>query len=727
MPRRPYVPDLVGDAAYPTQPQSRVGFSETMEPVYGNVIDDILTPEVRDALVPAAYTNAYGVTNSNAEQGAITDKSGDALTSALGILDKTVAAWRWDGFSVQLPSMLTEAVNVVSDVLDTIIGFMEAVKALLEIAAAFMLSLGDALKILIDNLKKRLDEMLSLFTGKTGVYGIHIPLSMPLGPDMAARIDFLKKAKVAVKNVAAKGVTGVGLSESGWAGRTMLSMLPDAADFSGTVGGNEGFIATLRDSLADPLDYNKPEFGPNAWVGGYVVMYGGTDLTRLLTLWGDLKKLFGNFFGNDPGPASPPGPKGLALEVLSPKMTAIRGLAPRVHVRWDRPSVKFSLSSFYPQWVPVADVVYSTVDSGDYTPAKKAANLLRINGFETGTQPDLGLSEKAIYRASILPGSHVDETFTSDDLGRTYAYRIGRRFKYAYGSDDYAIDPNTGAPGILEVLSDTARVLLPYDAKGSSTGTLPNWFSASLAELLPQCVIDLIEDLKVVLKRLLDLVSDFPSVLLEIIQSVMDELQRWVDLANRLKALLELIKSVLDIGAGAFAMGFFGLGGNDFLMNTLTSSIANAPDKGRSMSQVSQQPDQAAASITTRVNKLGLRIEDQVAKGSFTDFLSGAHVPDFGPSDSVGGFVLMAGDESMQAALQTYKILQTLFGGGDKVKSKQALQYDIDQMLQGLGGSGLGGPTIEDILGPAPVADKAKIFDENMVGTGDPGNKGDSC
>lgn len=727
MPRRPYVPDLVGDAAYPKQPQSRVGFSETMEPVYGNVVDDILTPDVRNALVPAAYKNAYGVTNSNAEQGAVTDKSGDALTSALGILDKTVAAWRWDGFSLQLPSILTEAVNVISDVLDTIIGFMEAVKALLEIAAAFMLSLGDALKILIENLKKRLDEMLSLFTGKTGVYGIHIPLSTPMGPDMAARVEFLKKAKVAVKSTAAKALSGVDISASSQAGRVMLGMLPDSADFSGTVGGNEGFISTLRASLADPLDYNKPEFGPNAWVGGYVVMYGGTDLTRLLSVWNNLKSLFGNLLGSDPGPAEPPGPKGLALEVLSPKMTAIRGLAPRVHARWDRPTIKFSLSNFYPQWEPVEDVVYAMPDQGEYTATERAKYLLRINGFETGRQPNLGLSEKAVYASSLLPGSHIDDTFTGEDLGRTYVYRIGRRYKYAYSKNNYAIDPNTKQTGILEVLSAPARVLLPYDASTKSSGALPNWFSASLAELLPQCIIDLIEDLKVVLKRLLDLVSDFPNVLLEIIQSIMDELQRWIDLAYRLKAILDLIKSVLDIGGGAFAMGFFGLGGNDFLMNTLTSSIANAPEKGRSMSEAGTSPDTVTDSITTRVNKLSTRISNRLEAGKFDDFLTGAHVPDFGPSDSVGGFVLMAGDESMQAAMQTFKILQTLFGGGEKAKSKQALQYDIDQMLQGVGGSVEGGPTVEDILGPEPVIDSNKMFAEDMTGTGDPGKKGDSC
>jgi hypothetical protein len=89
--------------------------------------------------------------------------------------------------------------------------------------------------------------------------------------------------------------------------------------------------------------------------------------------------------------------------------------------------------------------------------------------------------------------------------------------------------------------------------------------------------------------------------------------------------------------------------------------------------------------------------------------------------------VLLAGDESMQAALQTFRILKTLFGGGEKVeKSTGARSYEVDQLL---GVSAVPDYTakINAVLGPAPTYNKQTLFSESLLGTDDPDTAADGC
>jgi len=712
MARRPYNPDRSGSFKPKESTHSRVGFSAEMRPVYGTIVDDILTEDVRNALVPAYYKTGYGITTSNSEAGVISDKSGDALTAALGILDDTVAAWRWDGFSLKLPDVLETSVSVISDFVNTIVGFLEAVKSILDVIAAISLGLSDALKVLVDNLKAVIDDVLGLFTGETGIYGISIPLSSPGGAKASEKIAFLKSATSTIKLATSKTLVDLGITPSSIPGRATLSMLPPGASLPQTIGGTEGFINTLESSLSDSGDLNRPTFGPNAWVGGYVIMYGGTDLVVLKNLIDRIGELFGKL-KIEQSKALPPRPTGLSLEVLSPRTTSANLGSPRVAVRWDRPKIRFSLSSFYPNWDPIEDIIYKVVDPYALSVSQRYDRVLTYDSFYRGID-DYSLlgCEVAKYDTNGFPRSHIDESFTPEDLGKTYTYRIGRRYRRATADKTYA-------PGSVLVLSAPASALLPTEP-GRSRSIAPDWTSATIGEFLPQSFVDLLNTLRETIFNILDILSDIPNVLLDMVQNIIDEIQKWIDLSRRLQAILNLIKKVLDIGAGAWAMGFFGLGGNEFLINTLRSSIDNAPS---GTAKASSPPVTPSQNLSDFVENTEARFEG----ATFSDWVSTSVVPDFGPNDSVGGLVLLAGDESMQAALQTFRILKTLFGGGEKVeKSTGARSYEVDQLL---GVSAVPDYTakINAVLGPAPTYNKQTLFSESLLGTDDPDTAADGC
>lgn len=708
MSRRPFTPDRAGNSKPTQYNHKRVGFTEKLEAVYGSVIDDVLTTEVRNTLSPAYYRTAYGITTSNSEAGVVSDKSGDALTSALGILDDTVAAWRWDGFSLKLPSVLEASVDVVVDFVNTITGFLEVIKGILEIVAAFPAGLSDALKILVDSLKARIDEILGLFNGDTGIYGINIPLSSPSDAKVSEKVAFLKSATSTVKLGVSKALVGVDVSPSSIAGRATLAMLPTSVDLPQSVGGTQGFIDTLESSLNDVGDLNRPTFGPNAWVGGYVIMYGGSDLVALKGIIDRIGSVFKSV-GLEQSKAFPPRPTGLSLEVLSPKLTPEYLGSPRVAVRWDRPKLKFSLSNFFPHWEPVEDIICRVVDPYTLSISDRYDKALQYNSFY-GSIDDFDLLDTVVarYTSKMYPQFHIDNSFSFDDTGKTYTYRVGRYYRRRTGADTYD-------PGKLLVLGAPSSVLIPAEPS-KSRSFAPDWTSATIGQFLPAEFVELLNTLRETIFNILDVLTDIPNLLSEMIQNIIDEIQKWLDLAKKLQAILALIKKVLDIGYGAWAMGFFGLGGNQFLMDTLKASINNPPKNAGKASTAKPQGDNFLdRTVSTFENT------------SFTDFTASSVVPDFGPKDSVGGFVLLTGDESLQAAQQTYSILKTLFGGGEKQsRSAAGLSYDVDQYL-GVSAVPDYSSSIDAILGPAPVVDKKTMFAENLSGTSDANKASDGC
>jgi hypothetical protein len=489
-------------------------------------------------------------------------------------------------------------------------------------------------------------------------------------------------------------------------------MLPSTASIPDTVGGTEGFINTLESSLLDPGDLNKPVLGPNAWVGGYVIMYGGTDIVGLKAL---IDRIQGLFRGNtiSTSKALPPAPTGLTLEVIGPSVSPGNLGAPRVAVRWDRPKLKFSLSNFFPHWEPVEDLIYKTVDPYTLSIGERYDSVLKYDSFYRGTD-DSYLKEcaTASYEAKMYPQKHIDDDFSPEDLGKTYSYKVGRRYRRRTG-------PNTYDEGTILVLSPYSSILLPNEP-GSSFSIAPDWISATLGEFLPESFIALLDSLRETIFNILDIISDIPSLLGEMVQNLIDEVQKWINLAKRLRAIVDLIKKVLDIGAGAWAMGFFGLGGNEFLMNTLRSSINNAPEGTQ---KASAPPLAASQTLSDFVENTATRYD----QASFKDWVSTSVVPDFGPNDSVGGLVLLVGDESLQVAQQTFRILKTLFGGGEKVeKSTGARSYEVDQLL---GVSAVPDYTakINAVLGPSPTYNKQTLFSESLLGTDDPDTAADGC
>ncbi len=676
MARRPYQPDKNGANAHPSNRQRRVGFDQQLQPLYGALTSDVLLEGAARARELDQKTNFSGVTNSNTERGVVTDDTGDALTTALGVLDGVTAAWRWDGFALQLPTALKTGVDVLADVVGTIRTLLEAVLAILKIVEAASLINLDALSIIVNVLKSQIEDILSLFTGGTGVYGINIPLQAPPGKDSAARVAALQATTVNLRTAVAKGL-GIDVSHNTKAGkinnRILSDVLPIAAVHPARQGGMDGFIETFEKSLDDELDLERPQLGSNAWVGGVVIVYGGTDLGLLQQQWRGLLGLFGGFVGDNKGLELPPAPTGVSAESL----VSISG-APKVAVRWDRPKVKFKLTGYYPAWNPLRDVLYVAADLDTISPKSKSwtDDIANYNELVNLNRPVAAYARTTVA-TSAWSKTYIDEAYTAEDAGKTYVYRVGRVY-------EKQMSATLTSSFEVEVLSAPFKLRLPHEKGSVSAGVAPNWVSGRVSDFLPPALVALLDELRVVLNQLLDLPVDFTGVLTDVVQSMVAEVEKWVALARRLDALLQMVKGLFDISAGFHALSFFGLGGNEFMKSVLRDSVANAPTPN----EEDTTPDEDDPSLS---ESLQARLE----KTSFTDFLADNKVPKFDGDDTVGGMAFVAGDQSMQAALATYRLFQTLFGVGDNSKTTPERQYDIDVALGG-GGDGRPAPIFGD-------------------------------
>jgi len=712
MARRPYKPDNVGKNSYPTNQSQRVGFDQQMKPVFGIAVDDVLLATEKRALEVAQYRNYAAVTNSNAEQGVIADETGDALTAALGVLDSTVAAWRWDGLSLKLPNAFASGVDALADIVNTVKSLLEAVLTILKLIEAAQLARVDALSAIVNAVKAEIEDVLGLFTGTTGVYALSVPLQAPPGPDAAKRVAKLEATTVNLREAVGSAL-GIGSSYSTSASdirnRISAGVVPTAANKTASRGGMNGFIDTFEASLNDVDDLERPQLSSNAWVGGIIIVYGGTDLGLLHQKWLDLLALFGDFIGSNAGLDLPPAPTGLRVEALASATDA-----PKTAAHWDRPKVSFKLSGYYPAWQPQRDILYATKDLNTASPASAewAAGIADFVKFHDRGKP-VAAFERTRVDTDLWSKTYIDEDFVPGDAGDTWVYRVGRVYKKKLSSSltsDFEV----------EVLSAPVSVLLPKERGASSGGIPPDWVSGRVSDFLPAGLVALIDELRVVLNQLLDLPVDTAGLFSDLVSSMVAEVEKWVALARRLNALLAMVRDLFNISAGFHALSFFGLGGNAFMVDVLKDSVQNAPASNLN----DPTPVDGDASLSERLS-------ERLEKTSFTDFVADNRVPKFGDEDTVGGLAFLAGDASMQAALDTYRIFQTLFGIGSSTSSTPELQYQVDVLLEG-GGDGRAEPVFDaafNIVGAVDAADveAGSAFGEDMGVVTRHSDEGSAC
>ena len=126
-------------------------------------------------------------------------------------------------------------------------------------------------------------------------------------------------------------------------GLYMLMVVPEMKgwpDHTGTTGGIDGFFETVRRSIDDPYDPNRPQASSWAWVGGTIVVVQASDISQVIGAMNSLLALFGwnKQIGLPPVSGVTAGVVGTTGNILTDLDaligTATTGTIPKVQVRW---------------------------------------------------------------------------------------------------------------------------------------------------------------------------------------------------------------------------------------------------------------------------------------------------------------------------------------------------------------------------------------------------------
>src|SRR6185369_8562865 len=199
----------------------------------------------------------------------------------------------WQSFVIQVPGK--DALEPVRNVLETIVIFLDVLKAILDTIKIFLIDFGNPIKALVEALIKLIEELfLSLkATGISAYFDIPDPTSDP--------------------------------------------------NFDRFVGGFQAFTERFKGSLFDPLDFNRPQPRAGSTQSGFVLLVVDSDSPfTLLERAKQLQRFFGREF-TSPRFEPPDNLKGLPVgdkgdPILAVASVFTKGPIKSVQLSWSLPT-----------------------------------------------------------------------------------------------------------------------------------------------------------------------------------------------------------------------------------------------------------------------------------------------------------------------------------------------------------------------------------------------------
>ena len=617
--------------------------------------------------------------------------------------------WIWAGFKLEILKPIQPIFDLVLSVLDFLLALLEAVKTILEVILAFIVGLDALLKAVVQKILDTIKDLLGFLDGKTGIYSLTIPPQFPPSENTGARLQLLNDMGISISKDLITKHTGNILTEfdedkslSADDPYKRFNLVPSGVTVA-PVGGMRGFIDTVSASLSDTQDTRRPQFGPTAYVGGLMLIYGFTDLTRVLDFLKKMKKLFADF-GKDVALSSPPSPSGVSAKVIGLTPALEGGKVPDILVQWKKVEPEYDRSVFAniasyransSRWIIANHRVYKTEElKGDLALPVE----LQLREFAAGDGekywPKAKIYEfpetRTFHRfesqlgTSVFYFDEISKTEKNKDyLGKTILYKVAHVYERyepnnealrtagLLDSDGYVLEKTGGPRVTFEAVSPAVRIVIPEKAVGTG-GPPPNWTKwASMADLLPD-MKKAVEKLMFYIKTIAGLIGDLSGILQQLIKNIIAEVDFWLKLGTKISNLIELFRDLLNPSVGGYSLIFYGLGGNDFMLKILEDSYA----EGLKIEEEKQAAGEASFAIGAEqrdnnvdsvLNKLGLAEgakKFQHLKGADA-FFNTNPVPTFGKNDAVGGWIVYAGDESVTAVLSIIEVIKLLFAQDD--------------------------------------------------------------
>jgi len=484
---------------------------------------------------------------------------------------------------VGIPEAVKDTVSGIGATLEKIVSALETAKTILEALRALVISLEDALKILLEEVLNRITSILNIFKVDAKVRVLAIPPIIPspngstVGPSDIDTSIVNGFAKVVDKAfVAADGSDG---SLPGFLTRENLrDQLVGFSQSGRNMQGSATFLDTFSKSFSDEKDFNRPT-ETLGWSAGLLVKAGFPSAQEVLTTWEQIQKLlisgYSKFFDDDPQ-LSPAKPAISRVKVVGYDDALASA---DLFVDLNNPSGALEGTDLYPSLVKYAGETYDLYVVQDPStvadPTQKAQlfqpfDKYRDNNFE-GLDPVASGGFPTFGNASALELAinSSQETISSDSSGQfllqgsTYSLKL--RVKYnRYFLEDGAYVLNNPDEEIVRY-SSPVSIRIPVNPNLSarpliSEGVPPNWLKYGKDWTFP-----VFDDLKVYFNKLVEYLRSFLSTASNAIQQIINLYIRLIDkLRGVLQVLLNvnyLIEKLLNLELGASVVTFTSNGG----------------------------------------------------------------------------------------------------------------------------------------------------------------------
>jgi hypothetical protein len=182
--------------------------------------------------------------------------------------------WSKINTATWIPREVYTIATSLTNIIDPLISALDFTKQILDIVKIFIIDISDAMKILLEQIKKTIDDFINDLSA-TGLYILYVLPGKP-GITPYAYPQYFRELPKSSFNI-------FDPNNPSW--------------FDSVKGGYSAFIAKIVQSFDDPADGRRPQFSDDAMVGAYVMMFdsgtvGPDDVAKFIRSIQKLMKLF---------------------------------------------------------------------------------------------------------------------------------------------------------------------------------------------------------------------------------------------------------------------------------------------------------------------------------------------------------------------------------------------------------------------------------------------------
>lgn len=489
-------------------------------------------------------------------------------------------SWKSANFDAEVIKQGEDTLNIIKGFQAVISGINTGSKALLEALSLFSLELDAramALELALNGARNALNDLLKPAAG-------HLLVVPPIPP-------FKRDAGPPVIPIR-------GLGDLAYAALVNKAGIPE---FLGD-GGNYGVYRKFVESLFDEADFSRPQYSPDTFMAGAIVVLGATNYLALLRDALNLSSVLGI--------AAPTPVSGYQMPV--PQNVKVRPIAvPRTSNFKDSPTIDlagFDIPSNIPSRLvvlqrPTAPETFTVRVSWD--PVKN-----RILDFNFGNPAPVTFTPTRVHvyvkpYEKIKPGEDISayEEFSMPIAGflgafggvssvllrnvpSQHAYYVSVAFscQVSTGEEDIGDEPVIIYP-MYETLSHQARISLyqqsPYQRVVD--GKVPDWIAVQNPMMLLPAVQDIAALIQGVIDSIISSYAGYKNEADYILDQLTAKTARLEQLTAKLSKALESAAAfnALQFVSGAHVATFTGRGGVSYLMKTVGDLLLDPSVPGR--------------------------------------------------------------------------------------------------------------------------------------------------